>query len=62
MQAKSEVWKSGGDAICIQIIERSDGKEGIRIWSGDEADKGVFISLDEAEAIVNAMAYFKCHE
>ena len=53
----SEVLISGN--VKCQIVVRDDGRAGVQVWSLDEADKGIFLPLEEAEAVVNALTYYQ---
>jgi hypothetical protein len=55
---ESQVWSSSGDNISIQLTNWDHGKSGLKYWKKDSGFTTV-IGMEEAEAISNAMAYFK---
>jgi hypothetical protein len=58
MTAKSVTWSSSGNKVSVRIVERLDNTNGIEFWNQNQHFSTV-ISIEEAEAIANAITYFK---
>jgi hypothetical protein len=58
MTAKSITWSSSGNRVSVRVVEQLDSTDGIEFWDPNQPFSTV-ISIEKAEAIVNALTYFK---
>jgi hypothetical protein len=58
MAVKSSTWSSPNNKISVRIVEMMDGEDGVEFWRENQYFSTV-ITVNEAEAISNALAYFK---
>jgi hypothetical protein len=58
MTAKSITWSSSGNKVSVRIVEQLDSTDGIEFWDQNQYFSTV-ISIEQAEAIANALTYFK---